>query len=143
MWNYIWPLLMVVGANTFYHICAKGTPDDLHPFASLTFTYLTAAVLSIALFLATSPNKNLLAEAKRTNWTTFAFGLAIVGLELGFIYMYRAGWNVSVGPMVASTLLAVVLLAVGALLYHEVLRWNHVLGVLLCIGGLILINKQF
>ena len=48
MWNYIWPLLLVVGANTFYNICAKGTPDKVQPFAALTVTYLTAAVLSLA-----------------------------------------------------------------------------------------------
>ena len=143
MWNYIWPLLLVVGANTFYNICAKGTPDAIHPFASLIFTYLTAAALSMALFVATSDSKNLLAEARHANWTTFAFGLAIVGLELGYINLYRAGWNVSVGPMVANTLLAVVLLAVGALLYKEILHWNQIVGALLCIGGLVLINRKF
>ena len=31
MWNYIWPVLLVVGANTFYHICSKSTPDNVQP----------------------------------------------------------------------------------------------------------------
>ena len=35
MWNYIWPVLLVVGANTFYHICSKSTPDNVQPFATL------------------------------------------------------------------------------------------------------------
>lgn len=142
MWNYIWPLLLVVGANTFYSICAKSTPGHLHPFASLTLTYVTAAAVSLLLFLVTSPSKNLLSEVRHMNWTTFVFGVAIVGLELGNIMLYRAGWNISVGPMVANSLLAVALLAVGALLYKEALHWNQILGMLLCVGGLVLINLK-
>ena len=38
MWNYIWPVLLVVGANTFYHICSKSTPDNVQPFATLVVT---------------------------------------------------------------------------------------------------------
>ena len=141
MWNYIWPLLLVVGANTFYHICSKGTPDNVQPFAALTVTYLTSAVLSLLLFFVTSESKQLFTEVRNINWTTFAFGVSRVGLEFGFIQLYRAGWNVSVGPMVANTVLACVLLVVGVLLYKEVLHLNQIIGILLCIAGLVLINR--
>lgn len=141
MWNYIWPLLLVVGANTFYHICSKGTPDNVQPFAALTVTYLTSAVLSLLLFFVTSESKQLFTEVRNINWTTFAFGVSLVGLEFGFIQLYRAGWNVSVGPMVANTVLACVLLVVGVLLYKEVLHLNQIIGILLCIAGLVLINR--
>ena len=141
MWNYIWPLLLVVGANTFYNICAKGTPDKVQPFAALTVTYLTAAVLSLILFFATSESKDLFSQLRNINWTTFAFGISILGLEFGYIQLYRAGWNVSVGPMVANTALACVLLVVGVLLYKEVLHFNQVIGILLCVAGLVLINR--
>ena len=141
MWNYIWPLLLVVGANTFYHICSKGTPDNVQPFASLTVTYLTSAVLSLILFFVTSESKQIFTEVRNINWTTFAFGISLVGLEFGYIQLYRAGWNVSVGPMVANIALACVLLVVGVLLYKEVLHLNQIIGILLCVAGLILINR--
>ena len=51
MWNLLWPMLMVVGANTVYNICAKSVPDKLNSFAALTINYLVAAGLSLALFL--------------------------------------------------------------------------------------------
>lgn len=141
MWNYIWPLLLVVGANTCYHICSKSTPDNVQPFAALTVTYLTATVLCLILFFVTSETKQLLPELQKINWTTFAFGASLIGLEFGYIQFYRAGWSVSVGPMVANTALACVLLVVGILLYKEVLHLNQIIGVLLCIAGLILINR--
>ena len=50
MWSMIWPILIVVGANTFYHICAKSTPEGVNAFASLTITYLVGAAFSAAAF---------------------------------------------------------------------------------------------
>ena len=44
MWNLLWPMLMVVGANTVYNICAKSTPEKLNSFAALTINYGVAAV---------------------------------------------------------------------------------------------------
>ena len=43
--------------------------------------------------------------------------------------------------MVANTALACVLLVVGVLLYKEVLHFNQVIGMLLCVAGLVLINR--
>lgn len=91
MWNYLWPLLLVVGANTFYHICSKGTPSSVQPFATLTVTYLTAAALSLLLFFLTSESKQLFTELRSINWTAFAFGASIIGLEFGYIQLYPGG----------------------------------------------------
>ena len=137
MWNYIWPVLLVVGANTFYHICSKSTPDNVQPFA----TSLVSAACCLVLFFVTSPEKNLFAAWKQVNWTAFAFGLCLVGLEFGYIQLYRAGWSVSVGPLVCYIALACVLLVIGVLLYKETLHLTQVLGMLLCVAGLILVNR--
>ena len=54
MWNLLWPMLMVVGANTVYNICAKSTPEKLNSFAALTINYGVAAALSFLLFFVTT-----------------------------------------------------------------------------------------
>ena len=87
------------------------------------------------------PDKNLLHAWKQVNWTAFAFGLCLVGLEFGYIQLYRAGWSVSVGPLVCNITLACVLLVIGVLLYKEVLHLPQILGMLLCVAGLVLINR--
>ena len=38
MLSYIWPIALVVLANTFYQICAKATPEAMNPLAALTVT---------------------------------------------------------------------------------------------------------
>ncbi|MEA4986710.1 MAG: EamA family transporter [Anaerovorax sp.] len=141
MWNYTWPILIVIFANTFYNICAKSTPEGVQPFAAITVTYITAAVLSVILFFITSENKNLFSEMHNINWTSFGLGLAIVGLEFGYIQVYRAGWNVSIGSLVTNIGLAIVLIFVGLLLYKETISLNQIIGIVLCIAGIIFINK--
>lgn len=141
MENPIWPILVVVAANTFYNICAKSTPAGVQPFASLTITYLVAAALSLVMFFAASENKNFVAEVQKTNWTALAFGCAIVALEFGNIYMYRVGWKISVGSLVANIGLACALLIVGIILYKESLSVKQIVGMILCISGIVLISK--
>ena len=122
MWNLLWPMLMVVGANTVYNICAKSTPEKLNSFAALTINYGVAAALSLLLFFVTTGGeKNLIQEIGKTNWAPVVMGLSVVGLELGYILIYRAGWKVSVASLVANLALACILVLVGVLWYKEVL----------------------
>ena len=142
MFSYVWPIVLVVLSNVVYHICAKAVPEGMNPFASLTVTYLLGAAASAALCLVTSTEGGIIKEIGKINWSSFALGAAIVGLEAGFIYAYKAGWPVSTAQIVQSAVLAVALLFVGFFLYREPLRWNKIVGVLICVVGLAFINLK-
>ena len=141
MWNMLWPVLVVVGANTIYNISTKSTPANVNVFASLAMTYVMAALSSVVLFFLTSDSKNLLAELAKTNWTAYALGIAIIGLEFGYICIYRAGWKIGVASLVANISLACVLLVVGYFFYKEVITLKQLIGVGVCALGLMLIVK--
>ena len=137
----LWPIALAVFSDIFYQICAKSTPDKLNPFASLTITYLVGAAVSACIFFLTGSGQNILLEWKNVNWTTFVLGLAIVGLEAGSIYMYKAGWNINTGYIVKSIILGVALIAVGYFLYKESFSATKAAGIAVCLLGLFLINK--
>ena len=136
-----WPIAVVVLSNIMYHISAKSMPDTLNPMASLTITYLIGAVSSGILYYAVNRGGNLLAEYTHLNWTPILLGISIVGLELGNIYMYKAGWNINTGYIVQSSIFAVALLVVGFLLYKEAISWTKLVGIAICMVGLYFINK--
>ena len=136
-----WPIVLAVCADIVYQISAKSTPETLNPFASLTITYLIGAAISLAIFYITSAGGNFITELKDINWSTFALGLAIVGLEAGSIYMYKVGWNINTGYMVKSIILACALIVVGYILYKEQVSGTKIAGVAVCLLGLFLINK--
>lgn len=140
MLSYIWPIALVVLSNTLYQICAKSVPEGMNPLASLTVTYLVGAAVSCALYFILNRNANLLREIRLTNWAPIVLGIVIVGLEVGFIYAFRAGWQISMAQIVSSAVLAVILIFVGYLLYHEAITWNKIVGIIVCLAGLVLIN---
>ena len=140
-WSMIWPILIVVTSNTVYNICAKSTPETVNGFVSLAITYTVAAACAVLLFYLTAEEKQLLAELGKTNWTAWVLGLSIVGLEFGFLCVYRAGWNISMGNLTASITLSCVLLLAGVLLYRETLTLRQILGMAVCVLGLVLITE--
>ena len=139
MINYIWPIALVVLSNVIYQICAKSVPNHVNPFASLTITYIVGAVSSAVLYFLLGGG-NLVKEIGKMNWASYALGLAIIGLELGFLYVYKAGWQISTASIVQSSFLAVILIFVGMFLYNEALTWNKIIGVIVCLIGLVFIN---
>lgn len=141
MFSYVWPIALVVLSNVVYHICAKSLPAAMNPLASLTVTYLVGAAASATLFCLLNKNASLLKEYAHMNWAPVLLGLAVVGLEMGVICAYKAGWPVSTASIVQSSFLAVALIFVGFFLYREALTWNKVVGILICLVGLGFINR--
>ena len=142
MISYVWPIGLVVISNIVYQICSKSVPAEISPFASLTVTYVTAAIFCAAVYLLTGKGSGAAKDFTSLNWAPFVLGIVIVGLEVGFIYAYQAGWQVSTASIVQSSFLAIGLLIVGALLYHESLTWNKLLGVVICMIGLVFMNMK-
>ena len=88
------------------------------------------------------PQANLVKECGKVNWASIVLGVAIVGLEGGWLYAYKAGWQVNTGFLVQSAFVSVLLLFVGYFLYHEALSWNKLVGVVICLLGLFFINLR-
>lgn len=139
--NLYWPMGLVVVSNTFYHICSKSLPERINPFAALTVTYLVGAAASVVFYFCFNPGGSLLQEYRYLNWTSPILGMIIVMLEAGWIYLYKAGWSVNTGYLVQSAILAAVLLFVGLLLYKEAITLTKVLGMIVCMGGIVLMTK--
>lgn len=146
---YYFPILLIVTSNVLYHICAKSVPVQMNPMVSLMVTYLVAGTGTLALFFLLpdlfsggfKSQTSLLDQFRMTNWAPVVLGIVIVGLELGNILMYRAGWNISLGSLVANISLAVILIGVGILFYRELLTVSQMIGIALCLAGLFFINR--
>lgn len=142
MFNYVWPLGLVVLANVFYQICAKSVPEKMNPLASLTITYVIGAIVSLLLYYILDKDADIFTEYNRLNWAPLVLGFVIVGLEVGYIYAYKAGWPVSTAQIVQAAILAVILIFVGNMLYKEPVTWNKIVGICVCLAGLVLINMH-
>ena len=140
MWNMLWPLILIVVSNSLYNICTKSMPENVNTFGALTVTYLVGAVLSAVLFVSSVGPAKVVEGLHQVNWTAFVLGLSIVGLEAGYVCLYRAGWKVSNGALTANICLAIALLVIGFLLYKEAISPRQLLGIAVCGVGLFLIS---
>ena len=140
MWSMLYPILIIIVSNIMYNICTKSTPGEANAFAVLSVTYLIAAAVSFVTFFITSKGKNILMEFGKTNWTTFVLGIVIVGLELGYILAYRNGWAMKSASVTANIALAIALVFVSLIFYKEKITARQIAGIVLCGGGLVLIN---
>lgn len=140
MFEYVWPIVLVVVSNVVYQLCTKSVPSNVDPFASLTVTYVVGAVLSAVMYYVLGNNTGIIGEVSKMNWSSYALGISVVGLEVGFIYAYKAGWQISTTSIVQSAVLTVILIFIGVLFYKESLSWNKIVGIVICIIGLVFIN---
>ena len=137
----IW-LVTAILSTVAYHLVLKVTPAAASPFLSLAVTYALATGIFMALYLATPGAPGLRTSLQALNWTALALAGTIVLLDLGFLMLYRSGFNVSIGQLVTQSAAALLLLLVGVAFLREKLTTANIAGIALCVVGLWLINRR-
>lgn len=137
------PMLLILISFVTYHLVTKGLRADINPFLFLVPVYAVALAVSAALaFLPGADAGGGTGLASRDLMLALVLGLALVGIEAGFILAYRAGWVVSLAPTVANVAVAVVLLPVALLVLREKVSAVNLAGLGLAVLGLVLMAQR-
>jgi drug/metabolite transporter (DMT)-like permease len=133
-------IIVAIFSSAAYHIVQKATPVQVNPILTLIGTYIIAIAICIGLFPFFPLKMDFPSEIKQLNWTSIGLAISIVGLEVGYILAYRAGWNVSFGAVVANVAVALLLIPVGLIFFKEKIAPVNYVGIIICILGLIMVN---
>lgn len=137
------PMLLILVSFVTYHLVTKGLRADINPFLFLMPVYAVALAVSAALaFLPGMTPTGGTGLASRDLMLALLLGLALVGIEAGFILAYRAGWAVSLAPTVANVAVALVLLPIALLVLREKVSLVNLAGLGLAVLGLILMAQR-
>ncbi|MEO8504996.1 MAG: EamA family transporter [Acidobacteriota bacterium] len=131
---------LIVVANVVYHLAQKSTSATVHPVATMIVAYGVSLLLCLVL-LPWWPSDAPVAPWRSFSWSAVALGIAIVGVELGFLLAYRAGWQISLASVTVSVTLALILSPIGVLAFHESWSPQKSLGLALCMAGLFLLGR--
>lgn len=135
-------LSLAIACTVAYHLVLKLTPEGANPLLSLLATYLAVSAI-FALILVAAPGEfGWRGELRQLNWTAVALAVAIVGLDLGFLLLYRSGYAVSMGALVTQSAAALILLVIGVAAFRERLSAANLAGLVLCLAGLWLVNRR-
>ncbi|MFV8150883.1 MULTISPECIES: EamA family transporter [Synergistaceae] len=92
-------------------------------------------------YLFSVQDKGIMLDMKSLNWTSILLGVGVFGIELGFIKMYRAGWNISAASLLTNAAISILLIFIGLIFYKEHLSSNQIIGIALCLAGLFFFNR--
>ncbi len=133
---------IVILANVLYHTAQKSVATDAHPLVATIVAYSVAIVICLLAFPFFPMQNTLQEELRRINWSSYALAFSIVGVEVGYLLVYRSGWNVSIGSVVANVVIAIVLIPIGIWIFKESVSWTTIAGVALCLAGVALIAAK-
>ena len=133
---------LVVATNLVYHLAQKSIPPDVHPLVSVCASYAIALVTTLCLFPFFPVRPSVGQAVRQLRWSTVAVGVSIVGIEVGFLLAYRAGWKISLGSTASAAAVAVLLIPTGILFFGERLSAANIAGLVLCVAGLALVAQR-
>jgi multidrug transporter EmrE-like cation transporter len=133
-------ITLAICSSALYHFTAKSTPANVNFTVSLLVTYAVAfAVVLLTFFFF--PIKNGLAfELKQLNWASIGLAIAIVGIEFGFLLVYRSGWNLGIAAVLTNVVASLILLPVAIFFFKDKISWVNIVGIFVCLAGLIMLN---
>ena len=134
-------IALTIGGNVIYHIAQKSIPANVNPIVSVIVSWITSILASLIILTVMPIRDSLMSEVARLNWATYAVGISIVAVEIGFLLAYRSGWNVSLGAVTSNTAVGVLLIPAGMMLFHERMTLTHLIGILFCLIGLVLVTR--
>jgi len=133
-------ITLAICSSALYHFSAKSTPSNVNFTISLLVTYAVALVVTLATTLFFPAKNGLVFELKQLNWASFLLAIAIVGIEFGFLLVYRAGWNLGIAAVLVNVVASLILLPVAIFFFKDKISWVNIAGIFVCLAGLVMLN---
>jgi drug/metabolite transporter (DMT)-like permease len=140
MFLFYFSITLAIASSALYHFVAKSTPSNVNFTVSLLVTYAIAFVVTFVGFLFFPVKNGIVAEIKQLNWASVALAIAVVGIEFGFLLTYRAGWNLGIAAVLVNVVASLILVPVAVFLFKDKISWINILGILICLAGLVMLN---
>lgn len=133
-------ITLAIASSALYHFSQKSTPADVNPAVAILATYALAFGLTLIVLFFLPTQLGFLAELRRLNWASYLLAFSIVGLEIGFLLVYRAGWNIGIAAVLVNVAASLLLVPVAIFVFKDDLSPVNIIGILVCLAGLVMLN---
>ncbi len=140
MFLFYFSITLAICSSAFYHFSAKSTPPNVNFTVSVLVTYAVAFAVTLLSFFFFPIQNGLMAELKQLNWASVGLAIAVVGIEFGFLLVYRSGWNLGIAAVLVNVVASLLLVPVAIFIFKDKLNWVNVAGILVCLAGLVMLN---
>ena len=140
MFLFYFSISLAIASSALYHFSQKGTPANVNPDVSISVSYVVAFFLTLSLLFFLPAKNGFIAEVRQLNWASYLLAFSIVGLEVGFLLVYRAGWNIGIAAVLTNVVASLLLVPVAIFVFKEKLSLVNIIGILVCLAGLVMLN---
>ena len=140
MFLFYFSITLAIASSALYHFTAKSTPSHVNFTVSLLVTYAVAFVVTLLGFIFFPATNGITTELKQLNWASIGLAIAIVGIEFGFLLTYRSGWNLGIAAVLVNVVASLILVPVAIFFFRDKISWINILGILVCLAGLVMLN---
>ncbi len=137
-----WPLAFTIAGGVLYHFAQKSVPRNANPFAAIIVAYVTGIVACAVALRFTTASSGETFTWRSLHWTMALMGLGAALIEIGFLLVYRAGWNLSAVSVIVNISVALLLIPLGIVVFRERLPSQQVIGIACCLLGLFLLTRK-
>jgi drug/metabolite transporter (DMT)-like permease len=140
MFLFYFSIILAICSSALYHFVAKSTPANINFTVSLLVTYAVAFIATLFTFFFFPAHQGVVTELKKLNWASVGLAIAVVGIEFGFLLVYRSGWNLGIAAVLTNVVASLILLPVAILVFRDKISWVNILGIFVCLAGLVMLN---
>ena len=140
MFLFYFSITLAIASSALYHFSAKSTPSNVNFAISLVVTYAVALGITIVTTFFIPAENGIVFQLKQLNWASFLLAIAIVGIEFGFLLVYRSGWNLGIAAVLVNVVASLILVPVAILFFKDKISWVNILGIVVCLIGLVMLN---
>lgn len=140
MQNIFGPFLLATVGYVGYHLFQKNVPVETPPLLATAVAY-AVGLAGCLLGFTFSGSWDAVNWRQLASMPTLGVGVAIVGIELGYLLAYRAGGALGNTALWVSALSNVLLVMAGVVWGQEKLDLARVGGLASCLLGLVLMSR--
>ena len=140
MFLFYFSITLAIFSSALYHFTAKSTPSNVNFTVSLLVTYAVAFGVVLLTFVFFPIKNGLVSELKQLNWASIGLAIAVVGIEFGFLLTYRAGWHLGIAAVLTNVVASLILVPVAIFFFKDKISWVNILGIFVCLAGLVMLN---
>lgn len=136
-------ILIPMFAGTLYHLGQKSLKAVINPFLLFAITYFVGAILMLGLYFYNTQSLTIKIPNLdgKSLFSMFLITAGFMGIELGFLLVYRSGLPISHSSFLSSLGTSTILLLFGIFFFQEVLTIKQWIGLVFAFIAIVLLMK--
>ena len=129
------PIGLIIASQVGYQLAQRAMPASANPFTVIAIAYLLGIIACAVLAPEVGRPIGLVDARLLKHWPIWALAVSVVGIELGYLLAYRAGWALATTTGMGYTATMVLVAVIGAICFSEGMSARRAAGLVLAIGA--------